>query len=267
MDLCSRLPSRMNYCKELTVFDLTVNKFDGSIPKGILNLEKLQWLALGGNDLTGNIPPILTNSSRLQVLDISRNNIKGSIPSDLWRLSDLKQLSFQFNYLTGSIPKTIFNISSLQEIFLGDNFLSGNLPLETSLPCPSLETLYIGYNNLSGPIPPYLSNCSNLVKVDFDSNLFSGPIPKSIGDLKFLEELVLERNQLTGELGYQEQSFLSSLSNCKFLKFVSISSNPLDIKIPDSIENFSDSLHTFLAFQSQIKGCIPMGIGSLKGLT
>jgi hypothetical protein len=42
-----------------------------------------------------------------------------------------------------------------------------------------LETLYIGYNSLSGPIPSYLSNCSKLVKVDFDTTLFSVPMPKS----------------------------------------------------------------------------------------
>ncbi|XP_059462698.1 LRR receptor-like serine/threonine-protein kinase EFR [Corylus avellana] len=266
-EFSGRLPSQMNNCREIVELSVSYNKFDGNIPKGIGSLEKLELLDLRINYLTGNIPPTLSNLSRLQVFDITVNNIKGSIPSDLWRLPNLSILNFGFNYLVGEIPKNLFNISSLQEICLLSNFLSGNLPTNIGLSCPNLETLMFGRNKFSGLIPSLLSNCSKLVVVDFSNNFLSGPIPTSLGNLKHLQKLRLDINQLIGKPEDQEFSFLSSLSNCRFLEELSISYNPLDITLPNSIGNYSDSLHSIYAFQSQIKGHIPMGIGSLKGLT
>ncbi|XP_059462700.1 putative leucine-rich repeat receptor-like serine/threonine-protein kinase At2g24130 [Corylus avellana] len=224
-----QLPSQMNYCRELVVLSLSYNKFDGSIPK--------------------------------------ENNIQGSIPSDLWRLSNLGQLLLQDNYLTGTIPQSLFNISSLQIISLVNNSLYGNLPSNSDFSCPSLESLAFGINKFSGLIPSYLSNCSKLAVLDLSSNILSGPIPKSLGQLKYLRFLNLDENQLTGEPGDQELNFLSSFSNCRVLEDLSISYNPLDIIVPDSIGNFSTTLHTFLLVESKIKGHIPLSIGFLKNLT
>jgi len=262
-----RLPSQLNYCRELVVLSLSYNKFDRSIPEGFGSLEKLERLYLGGNNLTGNIPPTIANLSRLSKFAIEGNNIKGSIPRDLWWLPNLKFFLCNSNYLTGAIPQFIFNISSLQEISLVDNSLYGNLPSDSEISCPNLENLLFGGNKFSGPIPSYLSNCSNLVIVDLSSNILSGPIPKSLGDLKYLQTLFLEENQLTGEPGDQELNFLSSFSNCRVLERLVISSNPLDITLPNSIGNFSNTLNTIVLSQSKIKGHIPMSIGSLKGLT
>ncbi|GMY10620.1 probable LRR receptor-like serine/threonine-protein kinase At3g47570 isoform X6 [Fagus crenata] len=148
---------------------------------------------------------------------------------------------------------------------MGNSF-SGNLPLHTTgLSCSNLNYLNLDVNKLSGPIPLDLSNCSNLVQVFFGYNFFSGPIPKSLGNLKYLQTLSLGGNQLTGEAGDQEPNFLSSLSNCLFLKLLHISDNPLNIKITDSIGNLS-SLEYIYGSYSQIKGQIPMGIGALKNL-
>ncbi|XP_062166139.1 receptor kinase-like protein Xa21 [Alnus glutinosa] len=262
-----RLPSQMNYCRQLSLLSLSYNRFDGSIPESFGNLEKLEELYLGGNILTGNIPPTITNLSRLSTFTIEINNIEGSIPGDLWGLQNLKSFACNSNFLTGAIPQYIFNISSLQDIELDNNSLHGNLPSHSGFSCPNLEILLFAHNKFSGPIPSYLSNCSNLVIVDFASNILSGPIPKSLGDLKYLQTLSLDGNQLTREPGDQELNFLSSLSNCRVLELLAINYNPLDITLPDSIGNFSTTLHTITLFESKIKGHIPMSIGSLKGLT
>ena len=188
--------------------------------------------------------------------------------SDPWHLPNLIILNFEENNLTGPIPTKFFNISSLQKISSAKNSLFGNLPLDTGLlSCPNLETLYFGGNKLSGSIPSDLSNCSNLVDVDFSTNLLSGPIPKSLGNLKYLQILYLIDNKLIGEGGDQEPNFLSSLSNCLFLEELGISFNSLNITITDSIGNLSVSLRYFIAGYNQIKGQIPMGIGSFKKLT
>jgi LRR receptor-like serine/threonine-protein kinase FLS2 len=146
------------------------------------------------------------------------------------------------------------------------NSLARNLPLDAGLPYPNLESLVSGRNKISGQIPSYLSNCPKLVLLDFFDNLLFGPILKSLRHLKYLQIIRLDINQLTGEPGDQEFSFLSSLSNCRFFKKLSISYNALNITFPSSIGNVFYSLLYIYAFQSQIKGHIPMGIGSLKGL-
>ncbi|KAM4133602.1 hypothetical protein ACJW30_01G342300 [Castanea mollissima] len=265
--LGGQLPSQIHYCRDLVVLSLSYNKFVGSITKGIGSLENLQLLYIGGNHLSGNIPPSLGNLSRLQEFSIEDNNIKGSIPSDSWHFTNLYILNFEFNDLTGTIPNNILNISSLQEISLVQNSLYGNLPFDTGLSCPNLEVLYLSRNKLSGHIQSDISNCSNLAQVDFGTNSLSGPIPKSFGNLKYLRILVLYDNQLTAEPGEQEMTFLSSLSNCIFLEELVISFNSFNTTIPDYIGNLSISLKKFIASSNQIKGQIPMKIGSLKNLT
>ncbi|KAK4604331.1 hypothetical protein RGQ29_012721 [Quercus rubra] len=266
-EFSGKLPSQFNHCRELLILSLSDNKFDGSIPKGFGSSGKLEILGLGGNNFTGNIPPTISNLSMLQVFSISENKIKGSIPSGLWRqLPNLNLLQLGENDLTGTIPQNIFNITSLNLLDLVETSLSGDLPLDTKISCPNLETLYLDANKFSGHIPSYLSNCSNLIQVDFSSNLLSGPIPRSLGNLKFLERLNLADNQLTGEPGDQEHSFFTSLASCRFLEEIYIALNPLNITIPDAIGNLSVSLKYFDAGGCQIKGQIPMGMGSFKNL-
>ncbi|KAM3714536.1 hypothetical protein ACB098_01G343100 [Castanea mollissima] len=265
-EFSGKLTSQFNNCTELSHLSLSYNKFDGSIPKGFGNLEKLEVLYLGGNNLTGTIPPIISNLSMLQKFAIESNNVKGGIPSDLWRLQNLKFLHFHLNDLTGTIPQNIFNITSLQHLILAVNSLSGNLPLDTRISCPNLEILGLALNKISGHIPSYLLNISSLFIIDISTNFLSGHIPRNLGNLKNLKSLDLSANQLTVEPGLQGHSFLLSLTNCRFLEELHLSSNPLNITIPDAIGNFSLSLKVFVASENQIKDQIPMGIGSLKNL-
>ena len=264
-EFSGKLTSQFNNCSELSVLSVSYNRFDGSIPKGLGSLENLELLFLAYNNLNGNIPPTISNLSMLQQFGIAHNNIEGSIPSDLSHLQNLNLLNFQHNALTG-IPQDIFNITSLQVLALVGNSLSGNLPLDTWISCPNIEFLLLDYNKISGPIPSYFSNCSRLIQIDFGKNLFSGPIPKSFGNLKYLKGLGFNDNQLTEDPGHQEYNFLSTLTGCSSLEILSIALNPLNIKIPDAIGNFSISLEVIDAGYSQIKGHIPMGIGSLKNL-
>ncbi|KAL4654003.1 hypothetical protein ACB092_01G346800 [Castanea dentata] len=242
-EFSGKLSSQFNHCREILLISLSYNKFDGSIPKGFESLEKLESLDLGDNNFTGNIPPTISNLSMLQ-----------NIPSDLWRQPNLKFLQLSQNYFTGTISQNIINITSLKELDLDGNFLSGDLPLDTRISCPNLEILCLDSNKFSGHIPSYLSNCSNLIEVE------------SLGNLKFFKILSLGDNQLTGEPGDQEHSFLTSLASCRFLEEISISLNPLKITIPDTIGNLSVSLKRFYAGRCQIKGKIPMEMGSLKNL-
>ncbi|XP_041009179.1 probable LRR receptor-like serine/threonine-protein kinase At3g47570 [Juglans microcarpa x Juglans regia] len=265
-----QLHSQFNNCGELVILSLSFNKFDGSISKALIgSLQKLEVLYLGTNSFTGIIPSTICNLSRLQEFGIEQNHIQGSIPTDLWHLSKLTSLYLGRNNFKGAVPQKVFNLSSLKLISFQENSLSGYLPsLDSGQSCPNLEIIALGINKLSGHIPSYLSNCSNLIVVDFAGNFFFGPIPKSLGNLNYLRQLSLGGNQLIGGVARdQEPNFISSLSNCRSLRDLDISYNPLDIIIPDSIQNFSASIQIFVANNCQIRGHIPMGLSFLKGLS
>ncbi|XP_019154632.1 PREDICTED: probable LRR receptor-like serine/threonine-protein kinase At3g47570 [Ipomoea nil] len=124
----------------------------------------------------------------------------------------------------------------------------------------------LNLNNLSGHVPSYISNCSKLEGLFLEMNSFSGPIPNSLGELKFLEELTIFVNRLTGESSSTGVNFLTSLANCKYLRKLGIAVNPLNIVLPSSFGNLSNSLELFVAFGCNLKGKIPNEVGNLSSL-
>ncbi|KAA8535528.1 hypothetical protein F0562_030531 [Nyssa sinensis] len=241
------------------------NSFDGSIPEELSSMPKLKVLHLGSNNFTGFIPPSLGNISGLEKLWLGINNIEGNIPDELGRLSNLTEFLLEDNRLTGAIPPKIFNISSLKIIYLSFNALFGNLPYNVGFQLPNLERLYMNDNQLGGSIPEFLSNSSNLFLIDLGINMLTGPVPMSLGNLRLLQFFHINNNQL-GEGEGLELSFLTALTNCRFLVRLIIESNPLKGILPDSIGNLSSSLQMIVASGCQITGSIPSEIGSLKNL-
>lgn len=189
----------------------------------------------------------------------------GGIPYEIGNLRNLRILGVQFNNLGSLVPATIFNISTLIELALTDSNLSGNLPSSTGLGLPNLERLYLGINNLSGRISS-ITNASKLTILDMGSNSFSGFIPDTIGDsLRSLEVLSLSENHLRSST--PDLSFLTSLTNCKHLRFLQLTENPLDGILPNSIGNLSLNLESFSVDNCSIRGSITQDIGNLNNLT
>ncbi|XP_027154043.1 receptor kinase-like protein Xa21 [Coffea eugenioides] len=111
-----------------------------------------------------------------------------------------------------------------------------------------------------------ISNASSLVGLDVGSNQFTGPIPHSLGGLRFLEVLALGDNSFSYESHSGELSFLTFLSNCRYLKQLWLSLNPLNGFLPISIGNLSSTLESFYLDNSGIIGHIPSSIGNLSNL-
>ncbi|KAK6116633.1 hypothetical protein DH2020_049632 [Rehmannia glutinosa] len=89
-----------------TTIDFSDNKFSGSIPQSIGNLNSLKYLNLSQNSLTGNIPASLGNVTALESLDLSSNKLVGQIPWQLTRLTFLSKLNLSMNDLVGQIPQS-----------------------------------------------------------------------------------------------------------------------------------------------------------------
>ncbi|ESR40312.1 hypothetical protein CICLE_v10024863mg [Citrus x clementina] len=288
LSLSGTIPSRLGNLSSLQSLFLHSNQFSGSIPFSIFNIHTLKLLSFGDNQLSG-IPSALSNCTYLRILRLSYNDFAGGIPKEIGNLTKLEELYLSFNGLQGEIPNEIgnlrnlevlalglnklvgvipaeiFNMSTIQGVGLQNNSLSGSLQSIPYVRLPNLEELYLWGNHFSGSIPNFIFNASKLSRLELQKNSFSGFIPSTFGNLRNLKRLGLNNNHLTSLT--LELSFLSSLSNCKYLEFIDLSSNSIDgILSRKSVGNLSHSLKIFDMSDCNVSGSIPEEIGNLTNL-
>ncbi|KAH0657645.1 hypothetical protein KY289_026393 [Solanum tuberosum] len=258
-----KLPTTIcEYLPNLEGLHFTSNSLDGVIPPNLEKCRKLQRLSLSLNEFIGTVPREIANLTDLTTLFLGEQHLEGEIPAELGNLKKLQKLSLPDSMFTGSVPAIIFNMSTLQLIDLRQNKLSGTLPSGRGM--PSLEELYFGGNNLSGSITGSILNSSRIRLLDISGNSFTGQIPESLGNLEYLEVLNLERNNFISD---SSLSFLTSLTDCRKLRALWLSNNPLDGVLPASVGNFSNSLQSFEAPACKLKGVIPKEVSNLTGVT
>ncbi|KAH9648343.1 protein kinase domain-containing protein [Citrus sinensis] len=241
---------------EVAALDISQFNLQGTvIPNTTGNLRNLKWLGLA-----------------YKLLDIF--NFKIELSFLFGKLQKIKNLGLTGNPLDrilsgsiGAIPKEISNLTILRKISLRNNKLRDEIPHEIGY-LPNLENLVLGFNNLVGVAPAaifnmstvkeiyrFITNASKLVYLDMGTNSFSGIIPNTIGNnLRNLDWLDLTYNCLTSLT--LELSFLSSLTNCKKLRFLGLTGNPLDGVLPTSIDLEGNKL----------TGSIPVTFGRLQKL-
>ncbi|XP_060671992.1 receptor kinase-like protein Xa21 [Ziziphus jujuba] len=265
--LSGHIPTSLCHCKNLKQLELGENGLTGSIPTHLGCLRELEYMSFAINQLTGTIPASLGNLSKLEELDLDTNILRGEIPPELGQLSGLKILALEDNNLSGRSPLTIFNLSSIEIISLAFNNLSGNVLEELNgFRLPKLREMYLNANGFSGRIPDSISNASMLTLFEISKNSFSGPVPMTLGSLPHLGFFNIQTNKLTNNPTQTELQFLTGLTQCRRLRLLSISGNPMKGALPGSIGNFSNSLQKFYAAESQIQGNLPYQIGNISGL-
>ncbi|KAJ7004373.1 LRR receptor-like serine/threonine-protein kinase [Populus alba x Populus x berolinensis] len=261
------MPSSIFSRSSLYTIDLRFNELSGEIPTDIFNhLPELRGIYFSRNRLSGSIPRTIGNCTMIEEINLSENNLTGVLPPELGGLSNLKTLRIDDNALIGNVPSALFNISAIEVIGMYANLLSGSLPPTMGLFMPNLRELRLGGNELEGTIPSSISNASTLAVVDLSNNSFTGLIPGTLGNLRQLQVLNLANNHLTSESSTPQLSILSALENCKNLRRIYLSVNPLNTTLPISFGNLSSSLEQFWADECNLKGNIPNTIGNLSSL-
>ncbi|GAY68820.1 hypothetical protein CUMW_267190 [Citrus unshiu] len=253
-----------NYLPHLKALFLDKNMFHSKIPSALSKCKQLQQLNLQFNNLSGAIPKEIGNLTMLKGISLLCNKLHGEIPHEIANLRNLEALVLGMNNLVGVLPAPIFNMSTLKVLILMDNSLSGSLPSRIDLSLPTVEFLELAHNRFSGTIPSSITNASKLTVLALGENTFSGFIPNTIGNLRSLLRLSLANNYLKSSTS--KLSFLSSLANCKKLRFLNLGGNPLDGILPSSIGNLSKSLETLVIANCSISGNIPEAISNLSNL-
>ncbi|KAL6333042.1 hypothetical protein AAG906_022710 [Vitis piasezkii] len=267
--LTGGIPKEIGNLSNLNILNLASSGISGPIPAEIFNISSLQMIDFMNNSLSGSLPmDICKHLPNLQGLYLAQNHLSGQLPTTLSLCGELLFLSLSFNKFRGSIPREIGNLSKLEVIDLRSNSLIGSIPTSFGnlkalkfLPkqsygtvgyfnisnyapwvvlhlLPDLEGLFIGGNEFSGTIPVSISNMSKLIELHVVYNSFSGNVPKDLGNLTKLEVLNLAYNQLTDEHLASGVGFLTSLTNCKFLRKLWIGFNPLKGTLPNSLGIF-----------------------------
>ncbi|XP_057719548.1 LRR receptor-like serine/threonine-protein kinase EFR [Arachis stenosperma] len=266
-NLSGQLPERIfHHLPNLKGLYVYSNALSGELPRSLFDCKQLQSLSLAYNTFGGNIPSAIGNLTSLKEIYLGHNNFRGAIPNEIGNLRSLEIMSLPFANVSGYIPPSIFNISTLQEITVTGDHLSGSLPANLGSMLPKLVRLYMGINYLSGRIPSSLCNATMLNTIDLAYNSFSGYIPDIFGSLRSLQLLNLGANNLTSDSSNSELSIINSLTNCRFLKKLIFSGNPLDSILPISVGNLSTSLDDLNLKSCSMRGTIPASIGNLSSL-
>ncbi|EOA40221.1 hypothetical protein CARUB_v10008944mg [Capsella rubella] len=200
-------------------------------------LDKLETVSIfhaNSNNFNGTVPDI-SKLKYLFELDLSNNKFTDGFPTNVLQGVNLTFLDLRFNTFKGSVPPQVFNLD-LDVLFINNNKLVQNLPTNLG----SITALYLTFAN----------------------NGFTGPIPASIGDIKYLQEVLFLNNQLTGCLPYQ-------IGNLKQATVFDVGGNQLTGPIPYSF-GCLDSMEQLNLARNKFYGTIPeivCEIACLKNLS
>lgn len=266
------------HAKSLEILLLYNNRLNGSIPKSISNLVKLQKLDISSNNLSGTIEfDMFSKLNEIDFLDLSYNSLSLSInnnlkytfpklkylklascnitgfPYFLRTLEFLDTLDLSNNRIKGQVPKWMFKVlGSLKSLNLSHNSLTS---IE-QIPGKNLENLDLHANFLQGtfPIPP-----SSVVFFSISNNNLSGDIPSSICNLTSLQILDISFNNLTGTI----PRCLGYLSD--FLSVMDLRTNRFHGTIPEMFAKCK-SLRTLVFNHNQLEGSLPQSLVNCRKL-
>ncbi|KAL5738289.1 hypothetical protein ACOSP7_031050 [Xanthoceras sorbifolium] len=175
--------------------DLSLNRFNSSIPNWLSRFNHLEYLSLSHNHLQGYVSSALGNLTSIITLDLSYNTLEVRIPTSFGRFCNLRSISLSYLNL-------VSNISDILDIF-------------SRCVSVKLELLDLSNCQLFGHLTDQLGRFQNLETLDLHNNSICGSIPSSLGELSSLSSLDLSNNKLNGTFSHIHFSNLTTLVDFK----------------------------------------------------
>jgi Leucine-rich repeat (LRR) protein len=221
------IPEWLGDMDALTRLSFIDTNFEGPIPDNLGNLSGVfKFVFIRNHQLTGGIEAFRDNIglSRLIIEDNTSMEI-GPFPSWLDGYRNIYDLRLSNAGLTGNIPAFLTDMN-LTHLHLRDNpGLTGNLPDLSAWRVVQLDISRTGLNinevpswlnsatsrealthlglaglGIEGPLPAWLGELFWLDVLVLDDNNFSGPIPESFCNFVIMDSLNLANNQLSGNI-------------------------------------------------------------------
>lgn len=209
--------------------------------------------------LGGELPGLLVGLKRLRVLSLPFNRFSGEIPGEIWGLENLEVLDLEGNLISGKLPVSVKGLNRLRVLNLGLNRIGGQIPNSFS-GLVGLELLNLAANQLEGSIPVFIGRFSRLWGVYLSQNRFVGEIPDVWGsNCRNLKYLDLSGNALNGKIPV-------SLGNCRELRVLSFFSNVLQGVIPRELGQLR-KLNVFDVSRNRLNGNVPAELGNCHDLS
>ncbi|KAL7171722.1 hypothetical protein ACSBR2_036394 [Camellia fascicularis] len=212
----------------------------------------LTYINIHNCQLGPGFPAWLSNQKQLSDITLTDVAISDTIPYWLCELSpQINRLDLSGNRICGMLPNSlVFYYAYL--VSFSSNCLEGSLPF-----WPSVSVLLLANNLFSGSIPINIDQMMSNV-LDLSGNFLSGSIPLSIGKMKYLTELYLSKNHLSGRIHDQ-------WGDLQIIQVIDLSKNNLHGEIPDSI--CSQPLLYWLKLSSNnLSGELSFALQNCKGL-
>jgi Leucine-rich repeat (LRR) protein len=257
--LTGTIPSSFTNLTDLFAFYLEVNSFHGNVSV-MKSFNKLLLSQINNNFFSGTLVGTLDNIDEMLYLDVGSNTFDSKLPySPSWKA--LINIEFSSNYFTGGITENFKQLPALNYFIAQGNYLTGTLSDHLLMNCTRFALLALSFNLFSGSIPHLTSSFPQFDQFYLDNNFLSGRIPD---DLSFMENLAIFSvfaNQLTGTVP------ISSISRLKYLVQIVLEQNSLSGPVTNIFNaTYQRILNTIDISNNQFTGTIPLSLVSLPKL-
>jgi len=185
----------------LTIIDISMNRFRGSLPPSVFSSPKLRVFAAAANCISGSLPSTLCMATSLEVLVLdglgsamecqvpilagfnghrSTQKITGSIDSCIYTaFPRIKTLHLSGNKFQGSIPSSLASWPRmLDDLSVSHNRLTGQLSSTLQQQLGRFSRFDFAYNKLSGVLSSV--SLSNRTVLNLVVNRLSGTLSKAV---------------------------------------------------------------------------------------